>query len=312
MEWVALLKLEFHHLDKSLQWNVLRLMLGALQVHYALLGGDEVDKDGVSRKGISEDEWRAIRTRNLLSRDEIRRLQAFAGFKPFLPVSWAMAEVKNILLRESERARAVGTSSSSSSSSSSVSSMNALGDDVAVRAVIASFRDVAFKFRAHSSATFSLLNAPVPFAYFHVMKVNSSLLGSSHDRISYSRTPGDFLLSLLIISYARHTFAVTSPTLPTHHLVRSPHLCTPWQRAHSPAHSSPAMELAHPAHSALILYIGADAAGTLWSSSWTGRRSSPPSSLHSSALSWSASARLPCKTSLYARSTDYARYKASI
>ena len=225
MEWVALLKLEFHHLDKSLQWNVLRLMLGALQVHYALLGGDEVDKDGVSRKGISEDEWRAIRTRNLLSRDEIRRLQAFAGFKPFLPVSWAMAEVKNILLRESERARAVGTSSSSSSSSSSVTSMNALGDDVAVRAVIASFRDVAFKFRAHSSATFSLLNAPVPFAYFHVMKVNPSLRGSSHDRISYSRTlvisysPYSssrtlatplqllLLLSLLIISYARHTFA---------------------------------------------------------------------------------------------------------
>ena len=28
--------------------------------------------------------------------DEIRRLQAFAGFKPFLPVSWAMAEVKNM------------------------------------------------------------------------------------------------------------------------------------------------------------------------------------------------------------------------
>jgi hypothetical protein len=169
MEWAALVKLEFTHLDLATQWNVLRLMLGALQVHYALLGGDEVDEDGVARKGISDDEWRAIRTRHLLSRDEIGRLSAYSGFKPFLPVGWALAEVKNILL--------------SMSGERSGERKTALGDDMAVRAVFGSFCDVAFRFRSHSSATFNLLNAPVPFAYFHVMKL---LL----------------LLSLLIISYA--------------------------------------------------------------------------------------------------------------
>lgn len=171
MEWVALIKVEFTHLDLSAQWNVLRLMLGALQVHYALLGGDEVDDDGVARKGISDDEWRAIRTRNLLTRDEIARLRAFGGFKPFLPVGWALSEVKSILLKLSRGER--GSSESGL----------ALGDDVAVRATLAFFTDVAFRFRGHSSATFNLLNAPVPFAYFHVLKL---LL----------------LLSLLIISYA--------------------------------------------------------------------------------------------------------------
>ena len=127
-----------------------------LQVHYALLGGDSVtDEDGIVRKGISDDEWRAIRTRNLLSRDEIARLRAYAGFKPFLPVGWALAEVKAGLLGIDATA-AAGTS---------------LGKDLAAREVFSAFRDVAFKFRTESSSTFALLNAPVPFAYFHVMKL---------------------------------------------------------------------------------------------------------------------------------------------
>jgi len=168
MEWSALVKLEFGHMSSNYKWNVLRLLLGALQVHYALLGGDSVtDEDGFVIKGISDDEWRAIRTRNLLSRDEIARLRAFAGFKPFLPVGWALAEVKAGLLGV-DAAAAVGTS---------------LGKDLAAREVFSAFREVAFKFRTESSSTFALLNAPVPFAYFHVLKLL-------------------MVLSLLIISYA--------------------------------------------------------------------------------------------------------------
>jgi len=168
MEWSALVKLEFGHMSSNYKWNVLRLLLGALQVHYALLGGDSVtDEDGIVRKGISDDEWRAIRTRNLLSRDEIARLRAYAGFKPFLPVGWALAEVKAGLLGV-DAAAAVGTS---------------LGKDLAAREVFSAFREVAFKFRTESSSTFALLNAPVPFAYFHVLKLL-------------------MVLSLLIISYA--------------------------------------------------------------------------------------------------------------
>ena len=166
MEWSALIKLEFGHKGIDFQWNTLRLLLGAMQVHYALLGGDDVSTDGVRVKGISEDEWRAIRTRNLLSRDEISRLKKYCGFKPFLPVGWALAEVKGGLL---------GTDATAA--------MHTNLDDVCGRAVFGAFLDVAFKFRAHSSNTFNLLNAPVPFAYFHVMKL---LL----------------LLSLLIINYA--------------------------------------------------------------------------------------------------------------
>ena len=168
MEWTALIKLEFGHKNAAFQWNVLRLLLGALQVHYALLGGDDIDSvTGDRVKGVSDDEWRAIRTRNLLSRDEVERMKAFAGFKPFLPVGWALAEVKGGLLN---------TDASSAATAS-------LEDNMSLRMVFGAFRGVAFKFREHSSATFNLLNAPVPFAYFHAMKL---LL----------------LLSLLIISYA--------------------------------------------------------------------------------------------------------------
>lgn len=151
MEWASLIKLEFGHKEASLQWNLLRLLLGALQVHYALLGGDTVNKDGAMVKGISEDEWRAIRHRNLLSRDEITRLSGYNGFKPFLPVGWALAEVKGGLLN-----------------TDATTAIRAAIDDLPAKTAFAAFREVAFRFRGHSSATFNLLNAPVPFAYFHV------------------------------------------------------------------------------------------------------------------------------------------------
>lgn len=154
MDWVGLVKIEFGHMDKGFQWNLLRLMLGALQVHYALLGGDDVDEGGNVSKGISEDEWRAIRTRQLLTREEISKLSVYHGFIPFLPVSWAMTEVKAGYLRvpPEEAARMPIP-------------------DGPTRVAINTFRALANNFRSHSQLTFDTLNAPTPFAYFHVMKL---------------------------------------------------------------------------------------------------------------------------------------------
>ena len=167
MDWAVLLKLEFGHMDTAFQWNCLRLLLGALQVHYALLGGDDVDEHGRLCKGVSTDEWRAIRTRNLLTRAEIERLQDYAGFIPCLPIGWALAEIKGGVL---------GVDAPGAIESSH----ELLGPK---RVLLNQFGAIAGRFRDHSMSTFDILNAPVPFAYFHVMKL---LL----------------LLSLLIISYA--------------------------------------------------------------------------------------------------------------
>jgi hypothetical protein len=204
MDWVALIKQEFGHKDKGFRWNLLRLMLGGLQVHYALLGGDDVDTDGNVCKGISEDEWRAIRARQLLSRAEIASLSVYHGFVPFLPVTWALNEVKagylNCLPEEAAERHI---------------------PDGPTRVAINQFRTLACSFRSHSSLTFDLLNAPTPFAYFHVMKLllllsvrvrtDSALpLPSSRRAPSLSRSLSDPPLpplpplpeQLLIISYA--------------------------------------------------------------------------------------------------------------
>lgn len=154
MDWAALLKLEFGHRDMEFQWNLLRLILGALQVHYALLGGDDVDEGGNLCKGISEDEWRAIRSKHLLSRAEIERLSAHRGFVPFLPIFWALTEVKAGYLNVSAE-----------------EAVNMPIPDGPTRVAINQFRAIGCSLRSHSALTFDVLNAPTPFAYFHVMKL---------------------------------------------------------------------------------------------------------------------------------------------
>lgn len=160
-------------------------MLGSLQVHYALLGGDDVDEDGHLCKGISNDEWRAIRSHNLFSRGEIARLKEYRGFVPFLPVSWALAEVKGGFLGTDAvdaMVRALTTIYGFVTTPSSTSLAQHLPShtlhpnppplhlhhptqekpvpDGPTRVAINQFRTIACSFRSHSSLTFDLLNAP--------------------------------------------------------------------------------------------------------------------------------------------------------
>ena len=42
---------------------------------------------------FSQVEWARIRTRGLMTGSECAALNAYAGFKPFLPVKWSLQEV---------------------------------------------------------------------------------------------------------------------------------------------------------------------------------------------------------------------------
>lgn len=46
---------------------------------------------------LSDDEWRTIHDRQLLSEDERRAVLEYEGFKPFLLVVWALAQVDKAL-----------------------------------------------------------------------------------------------------------------------------------------------------------------------------------------------------------------------
>lgn len=175
MEWTALIKLEFGRRPRDVQWNALRMFLGALQLHYAMLGGDDVEGDDghKNKKGVTDDEWRAIRSRNFLSRDEISKLQAYPGFQPFLPIGWALTEIERELhsiYTKPTSNEVFGLAAPRSPGEGSSAAPMGAHDTLLIKAAFAPFREVAFSFRSHSAQTFAMLHAPVPFAYFHLMK----------------------------------------------------------------------------------------------------------------------------------------------
>lgn len=90
MQWVAIIKLHVRD-DANVQWNCVRFMLAAAHVAYYGLHGD-----------FESGGWDTIKGRDLLSEDECSQIRAFTGFKPFLPITWGMHEVKRQLRVDSK------------------------------------------------------------------------------------------------------------------------------------------------------------------------------------------------------------------
>jgi len=139
MEWTSLVKLHLMD-DPNAQWNASRHVLAAMHLLYFGL------RDVGPTVGIDEDEWNTIRSRNLLSEEEIETVKKYKGFKPFLPVHWAMLEAEAQL-----RARS--------------------GDSAAATLLLQQMQGKAFAFRGHCGQIVNLLKQPVPFPYFHLLSL---------------------------------------------------------------------------------------------------------------------------------------------
>jgi len=140
MEWCAQVRTHMGG-DKASEWNATRYMLAALHVHYAGIDGF-----------FGSMEWETMHALSLLTEAEIDVMKTYTGFKPFLPVKWALAEVHSALIALAPKDGASGLSHRDAE-------------------VFRGFEGTAFTFRGHSSNITNLLRAPVPFAYFHVVKV---------------------------------------------------------------------------------------------------------------------------------------------
>ena len=168
MQWAHLVHVHFGGKTAAAKWNMARLMLGAMQLHYAFMRQEE-DDEGSEHQGVSTEEWRAMRRSNLFSRAEIATLQKYRGYKPFLAASWALNEVKLAILKD--RPETPG------------GPMKSVLTSMPQLTIFNMYNAIVQDFSAHCSATMEVLNQPVPFPYFHVLKL---LL----------------LLGLLILSYA--------------------------------------------------------------------------------------------------------------
>ena len=126
--------------DRVAMWDAARLMLAAHHILFAGLDGS-----------FEESEFDIIRKNNLLTEDEINTIAGFKGSRTLLPINWALDEVDQQLraVRPDDDSRAAAN-------------RNVVYQD---------FESAVFAFLQHSSAITSLLAAPVPYPYFHVVKV---------------------------------------------------------------------------------------------------------------------------------------------
>jgi hypothetical protein len=84
LDWTSDVKLHFPS-DKTLQWNLCRLMLCSMQMTFCTL--DE-------GKEVAQSQWDNMQHNNLVSSEEIEVIKEFRGFQPFLPIVWALDEVR--------------------------------------------------------------------------------------------------------------------------------------------------------------------------------------------------------------------------
>jgi len=150
MNWVCLVRNHFPA-DPNVQWNATRLLLASMHIQYYTLNESE------GGAAITAEEWDTIKKRNLLKQSEIAALKNFTGYKPFLPLVWALGEVEDALLPKPD------------GDASEVEVERANMERFRVSDLLSNFRELAFTFRGHCGQISNWLKQPVPFPYFHVL-----------------------------------------------------------------------------------------------------------------------------------------------
>ena len=195
--WAHLVRANFSSKPSTLRWNMMRTMLGGMHIHYAYLHRNE-DEDGTMMMGVSPAEWRAMRHTNLFTRAEVMQLSEHQGNMSLLAASWALGEVKQAILRDrggnvfdkdSDGPAGMNVkpkiprSSAVEELQSRNHSFDGMLSTMPMLSVFNSFEAQFREFTYHCLATMEILLQPVPFPYFHILKL---LL----------------LVALLILSYA--------------------------------------------------------------------------------------------------------------
>ena len=160
--WAFMVKSTFSHCTPQRRWNIMRPMLAGMCIHYSIVYTDD-DEDG---KGVSKSEWQAIQEQNLLSQDECDQLDVYQGPLPTLCATWALDEVKAALVQDqldSDPRQDLLETRVAAKTGQLVSQPRLT--------VYNRFEDLAREFTGLTGATMELLSQPVPFPYFHVLKI---------------------------------------------------------------------------------------------------------------------------------------------
>ena len=121
MNWVCLVRNHCPQ-DKAVRWNCTRFVLSCVHVLYFSL-----NEPAPGEPDIGEEEWDIMRERHLFTMAEIATLKEYKGYKPFLPLVWALEEVEKAMKTDYPNAPR--------------------GPELAT--IIATFRGLAFEMRGH-------------------------------------------------------------------------------------------------------------------------------------------------------------------
>jgi len=138
MNWMALLQTALPDgTDRATKWNCARFVLAAHHLLFYTLN---------STQKVSDDEWKLVHDRALLSKTEKEQLTACKAYRPLILLVWALREVDLALGGKA-------------------------ANDPRTAAISAEFRQQAFDFRGHCGQITNWLKQPVPFPYFHVLSL---------------------------------------------------------------------------------------------------------------------------------------------
>jgi len=140
----------------------MRPMLAGMCIHYSIVYTDD-DEDG---KGVSKSEWEAIQEQNLLTQDECDQLDIYQGPLPTLCATWALDEVKAALVQDQ-----LDCDPRHDTLETRVAAKTGQLISQPRLTVYNRFEDLAREFTGLTGATMELLSQPVPFPYFHVLKI---------------------------------------------------------------------------------------------------------------------------------------------
>ena len=205
VEWCTLVQLHLSHASLDARWNAMRLLLGAQSMLLYREAGARMDSSVGWAKSVSDIERKKMVARGVLTHEEIEAVTRYAGSKPFAPVSWALAEVRTLLLdqQQSERSSAPPPDGETPPAAASAAH-GGLPPSVVLALEIDSFERVAFAFKSHAGVVSNLLRQPVPLPYFHLMHL---LLLLTLILIAYGLVPmGSWPITTVVQAMASLTF----------------------------------------------------------------------------------------------------------
>ena len=146
LEFVARVNLLYPDDRKiAVKWRTARYLLASLAMLFDMLGGDLDAGDPFEGGGVDDREYGAFMRLKLLSTTEVAALKKYRGVKCVIPVKWALLCMKDSMDFKSR-------------------------GDVASK-YYDNLEDMTCEFQSRCHSIILLLQQPVPFAYFHILKM---------------------------------------------------------------------------------------------------------------------------------------------